>query len=113
MLKKLLATFSRKKAKPQKRKIAIKKVVPKKVRALKPIGKVTHFFTGIKVAIIKFKKPISVGATIRLEGATTNFVMKIGSMQYDHKPMRRAKKNQQMGIKVPKRVREGDLVYEA
>lgn len=90
-----------------KRKIALKKA-PK---VEKPIGQVTHFFTHIKVAVIKFKAPFRVGGTARFKGATTDFAQNISSMQYDHKPITIAKKGQGVGVKVVKRVREGDLVF--
>ena len=99
----------KKKGTVPKKKPAIK--VVKKI-AIKPIGKVTHYFTSIKVAIVKFKRPVGVGEIVRFEGATTKFSMKIVSMQFDHVAVKVAKKNQQMGIKVTKRVREGDSVFE-
>ena len=34
-------------------------------------------------------------------------------MQFDHEPVAVAKKGKQIGIKLKKRVREGDLVYKA
>jgi len=83
----------------------------KSAKTQKPIGTVTHFYTHIKVAIVKFKKPVAVGASLRFKGATTDFEMTLKSMQYDHKPISRAPKNKQIGIKVSKRVREGDQVY--
>ncbi len=109
----------KKKPAPTKKKAAVKKspakvkkpVVAKTVMG-KPVGVVTHFYTAIKVAIIKFKKPVKVGATIALRGATTDFNQKIASMQYDHKPIMVAKKGQEIGLKVAKRVREGDEVFE-
>ncbi len=80
-------------------------------RSAKPIGVVTHFFTQIKVAIVKFKQPVSVGKEIRFHGATTDFKQVLKSMQYDHKPVTKAPKGKQIGIKVSKRVREGDSVF--
>jgi putative protease len=101
----------KKKAVVKKKKVSVKKTAPKKA-VMKPIGVVTHFYTAIKVAIIKFKKPVKVGSTIALRGATTDFNQKIISMQYDHKPVLVAKKGQEIGLKVGKRVREGDEVFE-
>lgn len=77
----------------------------------KPVGVVTHFYTAIKVAIIKCKAPIKVASTIYVRGSTTDFKQKIASLQYDHAPVGAAKKGQEVGIKVGKRVREGDLIY--
>jgi translation elongation factor EF-1alpha len=88
--------------------------MPKPIRPAygKPIGAVTHFYRAIKVAIVKFKKPVRVGARIRFKGATTDFTETVKSMQYDHKPISVAPKGKQIGIKVGKRVREGDSVFE-
>lgn len=79
----------------------------------KPIGKVTHFFGKISVAIVKFSKPVRVGATVRFVGMHTEFTQVIASMQYDHKPIMIAKKGKEVGIKVKKDVHEGNLVYAA
>ncbi|SRR6266481_3495149 len=107
---------------PARKKLASKKSAPKKkakaekpIRQAqgKPIGSVTHFFGHIKVAIVKFKKPVRVGVTIRIKGVTTDFSQKIVSMQFNHEPVKIAQKNKSIGIKVSKRVREGDLVFEA
>jgi len=77
----------------------------------KPIGVVTHFYGGISVAIVKCKEPLRVGDTLRFFGATTDFKEKVGSMQYSHKDISESKKNQEVGIKVSEKVREGDEVY--
>ena len=99
-----------KKAKANK-KSAKQKV--KSAKVIKPVGTVTHFYTEIKVAIVKFKQPVKVGTELQFKGATTDFKEKIKSMQYDHKPLKIAPKGKQIGIKVKKRVREGDEVYLA
>ena len=76
----------------------------------KPIGAVTHFYGNIGVAIVKFNTKVPVGTVLRFNGATTDFEEAIKSMQFDHKEVAFAKKGQQVGIKVKKRVREGDKV---
>ena len=79
----------------------------------KPIGEVTHYYGGIGVAIIKFKQETTVGDEVHFRGAHTDFVQKIDSMQYDHKDIKSAKKGQEVGIKVDKKVHENDKVYAA
>ncbi len=79
----------------------------------KPIGEVTHFYNHIGVAIVKFKKPVKAGARLRFFGATTDFEEAVKSMQFDHTPIAVAPKGKQIGVKLGKRVREGDSVYEA
>ena len=86
----------------------IKKAISKPI---KPIGVITHYYTGIKVGIFKFNKPVKIGSEIEIRGATTKFVHKISSMQYDHKEISKAPKGKQIGIKLKKRVRVGDKVF--
>lgn len=90
-----------------------KKSAPRALRAEKPIGKVAHFYTEISVAIVKFNKKVPVGTTLHFRGATTDFMDTPKSMQYNHQPIAAAPKGKQIGIKVKKRVREGDLVHKA
>lgn len=106
-----------KKAKPAKKTKKAKKVKAKAKKAAssrsteKPVGAVTHFYGGIKVAIVKFKKPIKAGTRLYFRGTTTDFVQRVDSMQFDHQPINVAKPNKQVGIKVGKRVREGDEIF--
>ena len=77
----------------------------------KPVGEITHFYDKIGVAIIKCATPLSVGNTLHFKGHTTDFIQTISSMQYDHKDIEKAKKGQEIGVKVDEKVREGDVVY--
>lgn len=79
----------------------------------KPIGEVTHFYSNIEVAIVKFNKKVDVGTKVHYKGATTDFAEEIKSMQYDHKSIESAKKGEEVGIKVGGKVREGDQVFKA
>jgi hypothetical protein len=98
------------KKKPAKKKPASKRSA-RAPKPQKPIGEVKHFYTAIKVAIVKFKEPVKVGARLRYEGATTKFAEEVKSMQFDHKPVKIAPKGKLIGLKVKKRVREGDSVF--
>lgn len=83
----------------------------KTVRTDKPIGEVTHYYGGLKVAIVKFNREVSVGADISFFGATTDFSQNLGSMELDRKQIMKAPKGKEIGVKVGKKVREGDGVY--
>ena len=78
----------------------------------KLIGKITHYFTNIGVAVIELEDTLKVGDEISVEGATTNFTQKIDSMQIEHKNVDEAKKGDSIGLKVVDRVREGDQVFK-
>lgn len=95
----------------RKKKVVSKKAKVLKVKVEKPVGVVTHFYNHIKVAVVKFKEPIKVGTKVLFKGATTNFSQVIASLQYEHEQIKAAKKGQSLGLKVAKRVREGDEIY--
>ncbi len=93
------------------KKVVKKKVVAKKNSlSIKPIGLVTHFYSQISVAIIKFNKPLAAGTQVHFKGHSTDFIQIIESMQYDHKPLTKAPKGKEIGTKVDQKVREGDMV---
>ncbi len=96
---------------------AKKKVIKKKnsapAKKIKPVGTVTHYYAHIKVAIVRFNTKIKAGTELYFKGATTDFKEVAKSMQFDHKPVAVAMPKKQIGIKLKKRVREGDLVYKA
>ncbi len=77
----------------------------------KPVGEVTHYYGHLGVAIVKFNQDMSAGASLAFQGATTDFEQSLDSMQLDHKPVMKAPKGKEIGIKVRKKVREGDSVY--
>ena len=79
--------------------------------AKKVLGKITHYFGKISVAVVELKGTIKKGETISIEGPTTNFKQTVGSMQIEHRPIETAKKGQAIGMKVAEKVREGDEVF--
>ena len=79
---------------------------------LKEVGKVTHFFTKINVAVIELKASISVGDRILIKGPTTNLEQTVESMEIEHEKVTQAGAGQSIGLKVDDRVRENDAVYK-
>ncbi len=76
-----------------------------------PVGKITHYFSKIGVAVIELSGELKIGDKISIEGATTDTKQTIDSMQIEHKPVQVAGKGQSIGLKVADRVREGDDVF--
>ncbi len=76
------------------------------------IGKITHYFNKIGVAVVEVKDKIKVGDKIHIKGHTTDFTQIVKSMQINHKDVKEAKPGDSIGLKVEDRVREGDLVYK-
>jgi len=91
--------------------------MPKKAKTTKkkekPIGEVVHFFSNIGVAVVKLSSPLSAGDTIRIAGGeSTDFNQDVSSMEVDHVKIKKAKKGQEVGMKVKEKVREGYKVYK-
>lgn len=77
------------------------------------IGKVTHFFNKISVAIIEITSGnLAIGDTLHIKGKKTDFMQPIESMQIEHQQVSSAKAGDTVGIKVNSPVREGDIVYK-
>ena len=74
-------------------------------------GHVSHVYTGINVMIVDAKAAIKKGDKIHIKGSTTDLETVVDSMQFNHADIETAKKGQQVGIKVPEKVHEGDKVY--
>ena len=77
------------------------------------IGVVKHFFSKISVAAIEITEgSLKIGDTVRVQGAMTDFVQKVESMEVDKKPIQKADKGMAIGIKIEEKARPGDLVYK-
>jgi len=78
----------------------------------KLVGKVSHYYTKIGVAVVELNDTLKIGDKISIEGNTTNFEQIVDSMQIEHQDVQEAKAGDSIGLKVIDRVREGDKVYK-
>lgn len=76
------------------------------------IGRISHYFGGPGVAALVLTGELNVGDRIAVQGHTTDFEMVVKSMQVEHEAVQTAKAGDSVGIKVPERVREHDVVYK-
>jgi len=77
-----------------------------------PVGKVTHYFDKIGVALIDVSANIKVGDRISIKGTKTNFEQLVQSIQIEHINVDEANKGDQIGLKVDQPVKPGDVVYK-
>ena len=78
----------------------------------KLVGKVTHYYGKISVAVVELTDTLNVGDEISIEGELTNFTQPVESMQIMHENIKEAKAGDAIGMKVNDKVRNGDSVYK-
>lgn len=76
------------------------------------VGKITHYYDRIGVAVLELVKPLSVGDKIKISGHDKEFTQEVVSMQVEHKEIKKAKKGDSIGLKVDQLVKENDQVYK-
>ena len=76
------------------------------------VGKITHYFGNIGVAVIELSDVLKVGDEIRIVGGEADFNQKVGSMEVEHQKVQEAKPGDSVGLKVDQKVREGYKVYK-
>ena len=75
------------------------------------VGKITHYFDKIGVAVVDLSGSLAVGDTIKISGKDKEFTMTVASMQIEHEQIKEAKKGDTIGMKVDQKTGEGDEVY--
>ena len=95
------------------KKSAKKRVVAKRVKKEKVIGKAEHYYDKINVITTTLKAPLKVGDMVHIKGHTTDFIQPVESIQIEHEMVQKAKKGAGVGIKVTQFVRDHDIIYLA
>ena len=75
------------------------------------LGKVIHYYDKIGVAVIKLEKGVKVGDKVKFVHKEDSFEQEVASMQLEHVQVTTAEKNQEVAMKVDKKVNSGTLVY--
>ena len=78
----------------------------------KPIGKITHFYDKIGVAVVELNGVLKVGDKIKIKRHDSEFEQTVDSMQVEHKPVKQAKKGDAVGMKVVQAVHEGAEIFK-
>lgn len=81
------------------------------IMAKKLVGKVSHYYSKIGVAVVDLTDSLTVGNKISIEGASTNLQQTVDSMQVEHEAVKIANRGNSVGMKVVDKVRPGDNVY--
>lgn len=82
------------------------------IMAEKQIGVVSNYFEHVGVASIKLSAGLKVGDKIKIVGGETELEQPVKSMQIHREAVEKAKKGDEIGVKVKKKVRKGYKVYK-
>ena len=77
------------------------------------LGKVTHYYDKIGVAIIELRDTLKVGDTVKLKKGDDETEQTINSIQIEKAAVDSANKGAIVGVKVDQLVKEGTEVYKA
>lgn len=76
------------------------------------IGKVTHFYDKIGVAVVDVvNQALKVGDMIKISGHDNEFNQKVESLQVEHKQVDQLAPGESGGLKVDQEVKVGDVLY--
>ena len=75
------------------------------------VGKVTHYYDRISVAVLELSGELKVGETIHIHGRLTDFSQRVGSMEIEHQKIETATPGAEIALKVLEPVREGDAIF--
>lgn len=75
------------------------------------IGKVTHYYNHINVAVLKLTDNLKLGDKIHILGHSTDLIERVASMEVEHHPVVWVKPGDDVAVKVNEPVREHDIVY--
>lgn len=83
------------------------------MRKMFKIGKVTHYYDKIGVAIVELDGQLSVGDKIKfVRGGEDMFEQTVDSVQIEHEKKQSASKGEVVGLKTQKEVKEGAEVFK-
>jgi translation elongation factor EF-1alpha len=75
------------------------------------IGKVTHYFNHLNVAVLSLVDTLKLGDKIHILGHVTDLIERVASIEVDHHPVDWVKAGDNVAIKVNEPVHEHDTVY--
>ncbi len=81
----------------------------------KKVGRISHYYNHLGVAIIEVEAPFSVGDTLKFVKHGTGeelFQQAVDSIQAEHKAIEKAEKKMSVGVKVDKLVHENVEVFK-
>jgi putative protease len=78
----------------------------------KEIGKITHWYDKISVAVIKLTNVLKRGDRIKIKKGAEEIEELVNSLQIDRTDVEKGKKGDEVAVKLSKKAKEGSIVYK-
>ena len=75
------------------------------------IGKITHWYDKISVAVVKLDKALQIGDKIKIKHGDQEFEDTVTSMELNHQPVQSGKKGQEIAIKLAQKAGENSEIF--
>jgi putative protease len=75
------------------------------------IGRVTHYYSHLSVAVLQLTEHLKTGEAIHFLGHTTDFIQRVNSMEINHHHVVAVDPGENVALKVIEPVREHDVIY--
>jgi len=76
------------------------------------VGRVTHYFSRLGVAVLELSGELQTGDLILILGHTTDLTQHVESLEVEHQKIKIAGPGMDVALQVAGPVREGDKVYK-
>ncbi len=76
------------------------------------IGRITHYFNRLGVAVLELTGELEVGDQICIVGRITDFEQQVGSLEINHQKVHQVGSGSEVALKVIEPVRPGDKVFK-
>jgi len=76
------------------------------------VGKITHFYNHINVAVLDLTGELKVGDIIHILGHITDFEQRVASLEIEHKKVQSVSTGMDVALQVEEPVRNGDCVFK-
>ena len=75
------------------------------------VGRVTHYFDHLSVAVLALNENLKIGDKIHIVGHSTDLIQRVSSMQIEHHSVVWVKPGDRVALKVIEPVHEHDVVF--
>ena len=75
------------------------------------VGRITHYYAHLHVAVVKLTEPLQVGDLIHILGHSTDFMQTVTSLQVDFHNVAGVNPCEDVALKVIEPAHEHDVIY--